>query len=168
MAVAPSNTVDHHALLLDQSPHLFLLPLGAADGERRRTERLRRRHLGPVLLLPGLQRTRRLDAHFERRRCCGRVSGNRHEEGRSLTSTSTATKSARCTESQITVPYKTDSRDGREEIHRLSHAPRAHRSRGQREMGDHPPDAGAHQGAEAILLCAPRRRTTNRTGRPWS
>ena len=47
----------------DQSAHLFLLPLRVADGERRRTECLRRRDLGPVLHLSGIQRPRRLDAH---------------------------------------------------------------------------------------------------------
>ena len=52
---------------------------------------------------------------------------------------------------QITVPYQTGDGDGREEIHRLPHASRAHRSRGQRQVGQHPPDAGADEGADAIL-----------------
>ena len=69
IAIAPSNTAGHHALLLI-NPHTSfffrselqmvsdegLNAYGAVD-------------LGPVLHLPGLQRTRRLDAHLERRGC---------------------------------------------------------------------------------------------------
>ena len=50
-------------LVADQSPHVLLLPLGVADGERRGAECLWRRNLGPVLHLPGIQRTHRLDAY---------------------------------------------------------------------------------------------------------
>ncbi len=53
----------------DQSAHLVLLPVRVADGERRGAECLRRRDLGPVLHLPGIQRTHRLDAHLQRRGC---------------------------------------------------------------------------------------------------
>ena len=42
-------------------------------------------------------------------------------------------------------------RDGRKEIHRLPHPSRTRHPRGQRQVGQHPPDAGAGQGAEAIL-----------------
>ena len=69
----------------DQSAHVLLLPLRTADGERRGAECLWRRHLGAVLHLPGLQRTHRLDAHLERRRCGGRVPGNgRQKKGDQL------------------------------------------------------------------------------------
>ena len=54
---------------VDQSAYLVLLPLRTADGQRARIERLRRRHLGPVLRLPGIQLAQRLDAHLIRRRC---------------------------------------------------------------------------------------------------
>ena len=71
MAIAPSNTAGHHALLLI-NPHTSfffrselqmvsdegLNAYGAVD-------------VGPVLHLPGLQRPRRLDAHFERSGCGG-------------------------------------------------------------------------------------------------
>ncbi len=53
----------------DQSAYFVLLPVRTADGERGGTECLWRSDVGPVLHLPGLQRTRRMDAHDERRRC---------------------------------------------------------------------------------------------------
>ena len=70
-AVAPSNTVAHHALLLI-NPHTSfffrselqmvsdegLNAYGAVD-------------VGTVFHLSGIQRTRRLDAHVERRGCSG-------------------------------------------------------------------------------------------------
>ena len=77
MAIAPVEHAAGHALLLDQSAHLVLLPRRAADGQRRRAERLRRGDLGAVLHLPGLQRSRRLDAHVERRRQHRRVRSRR-------------------------------------------------------------------------------------------
>ena len=58
----------HHALLLI-NPHtsfFFRSELQMASDEG--LERLRRRHLGAVLHLPGLQRAHRLDAHLKRRR----------------------------------------------------------------------------------------------------
>ncbi len=55
IALAPSNTGQHHALLLIQPTHLLLLSIGIADGERRGPERLRCCYLGPVLHLPGIQ-----------------------------------------------------------------------------------------------------------------
>ena len=72
-AIAPSHTAGRPRAAADQSAHLLLLPLRTADDQRRRAERLRRGHLGPVLHLPGVQRARRLDAHLERRRQRRRV-----------------------------------------------------------------------------------------------
>ena len=124
-----------------QPPHLLLLPLRAADVQRSGAGRLRRRHLGPVLHLPGLQRTRRLDAHLERRRCSRRVPRNRREEGRRLLSTSTETRSARSSPKQITVPYKTDHGMAEKKftVYFSHHGPII-RER-ERQMGQHPPDA---------------------------
>ena len=58
-------------------------------------------------------------------------------------------------------------RHGGKEVHRLPHASRAHRSRGQRQMGGHPADAGALK-ALSKPTCAPRRGTTRPSARPWS
>ena len=41
--------------------------------------------------------------------------------------------------------------DGGEEVHRLPHASRARDSRSERQMGEHPVDAGAGEGADAIV-----------------
>ena len=79
----------------DQSAHVVLLPVRIADGERRRAERVRRRDLGPVLHLPGLQRSRRLDAHVERRGRGRRVSGNGERRRAIASSTSTGMRSVR-------------------------------------------------------------------------
>ena len=76
IAIAPSNTASGNAFAADQPAHLILLPLRAADNQRRGAERLRRRYLGAVLYLSGLQRTARVDAHLERRGCGGRVPRN--------------------------------------------------------------------------------------------
>ena len=113
----------------DQSAHVVLLPLRAADGERRGAERLRRVDVGTVLHLPGLQRhagwmhtssgVDDIDEYLE----------TVDEEGRQATSTSTATRSARSIATKITVPYKTASGHGEEGVHRLPHAPRADRPR---------------------------------------
>ena len=62
---------EHHAktcLAADQSAYIVLLPLRAADGQRRRARRLWSGHLGPVLCLPGIQPAGRVDAHLQRRR----------------------------------------------------------------------------------------------------
>ena len=71
MAIAPSNTAGPPRPAADQSAHIFLFPLRTANGERRRAERLRRRDLGPIFHLSGIQRSRRLDAHLQRRGCRG-------------------------------------------------------------------------------------------------
>ena len=81
-AIAPANTVERPRAAADQSAHLVLLPLRAADDERRGAQRLRRGDLGPVLHLPGLQRPARLDAHLDRRRRGRRVRRDRRAEGR--------------------------------------------------------------------------------------
>ena len=82
VAIAPSNTTGGHSLLLDQPPHVVLLPRRGADGQRRGAECVRRADVGTVLHLSGLQRSRRLDAYVER---CGqhrRVRRDDREEGR--------------------------------------------------------------------------------------
>ena len=58
-------------------------------------ERLRRRDVGPVLRLPGLQRARRLDAHVERRRQHRRVPRDGHARRAAASTTGTAAKSGR-------------------------------------------------------------------------
>jgi acyl-homoserine lactone acylase PvdQ len=49
-----------------QPAHVVLLPLGSAGHERSGPQRVRCRHVGPVLRVSGLQRSTRLDAHVER------------------------------------------------------------------------------------------------------
>ncbi len=71
MAIAPVEHVRAPRPAADQSTHVVLLPIGVADGERARAECVRRRDVGPVLHLPGVQRAHRLDAHVERRGCSG-------------------------------------------------------------------------------------------------
>ena len=61
----------------DQSAHLVLLPLRAADDERRGAQRLWRGDVGPVLHLPGIQRPAGLDAHLDRRGCDRRIRSRR-------------------------------------------------------------------------------------------
>jgi acyl-homoserine lactone acylase PvdQ len=64
-----------------QPPHVVLLQGRGADGQRGRPQRLRRPYLGPVLHLPGLQRSDGMDAHVERRGQHRRVSGDGRSEG---------------------------------------------------------------------------------------
>ncbi len=68
----------------------------------------------------------------------------------------------------ITVPYKTDQRHGGEEVHRLSHAARADRPRGQRQVGGLPADGGAHQGAGAVVPAHQGEGLQVVPGRRWS
>ena len=167
MAVAPSNTAAHHALLLI-NPHtsfFFRVELQMSSDEG--LERLRRGDLGPVLRLSGIQRARRLDAHLERRGCGRRISGNGDARRATASSTNTATKSARDRDADHRA-LQDRSRHGGEEIHGLPHASRAGGSRTERQVGQLPDHAGADQGAGAILLRAPRRRITNRIGRRWN
>ena len=72
------------------------------------------------------------------------------------------------TAKQITVPYKTDHGMAEKKftVYRTHHGPVIREA--ERQMGEHPADAGADQGAGAILHCAPKRRITSRTGRRWS
>ena len=82
MAIAPSNTADHHALLLI-NPHTsfyFRAELQMTSDEG--LECIWRIHVGTILRLSGIQQARRLDAHDERRRRGGRVRGDHREEGR--------------------------------------------------------------------------------------
>ena len=75
-------------------------------------------------------------------------------------------------------------RHGGKEIHRLPHASRADRPRAERQVGEHPPDAGAGEGADAVLHahqgeglqgvprrpwnCTPTRRTTPSSPMPMA
>ena len=68
IAIAPSNTLQHHALLLINPAHIVFLPLRVADGQRRRAGCVWSGHLGAVLHLPGIQPAPRVDAYLERRR----------------------------------------------------------------------------------------------------
>jgi acyl-homoserine-lactone acylase len=89
----------------DQSAHLLLLPLGTADGERRRAERLWRRDLGPVFLYQGFNERAgwmHTRAAWTRSTSIWKPSPRRA----TTTVTSTATRSA-ADGSEITVPYKT-------------------------------------------------------------
>ncbi len=81
-AIAPSNTAGRPRPAADQSPHLVLLPLRGAGGQRRRAERLWRGHLGPVLRLSGLQPACGLDAHLQRRGRGRRVRRDHRAQGR--------------------------------------------------------------------------------------
>ncbi len=55
------------------------------------------------------------------------------------------------TRQTITVPYKTAAGTGEEGLHRLSHPPRPDRARGGRQVDRRAPDAGAAQGADAVV-----------------
>ena len=92
IAIAPAPRSESPRAALDQPPHLVLLPLRAADGQRGRAQRVRRRDVGPVLHLSGIQRQRGLDAHLERR--------GQHRRVRE-----TSPRYSR----DITVPFKTDT-----------------------------------------------------------
>ena len=78
---------DRQITAAHQPAHLVLLSRRGADGQRRGTERVRRHHVGSVLHLSGVQRSRRLDAHLERRRQHRRVPRNRRAEGRRVSIT---------------------------------------------------------------------------------
>ena len=52
----------------------------------------------------------------------------------------------------ITVPYKTATRHGPEDVHGLQHASRSHRARTERQVGRLRDDERAGQGAHAVLL----------------
>ena len=69
---------------------------------------------------------------------------------------------------QISCAVHDRAWDGRKEIHRLSHPARAGDRRAGRQMGDRPPDAGARESADRSLTRAPRLRTTTRSGRRWT
>ncbi len=101
--------VNHHALLLINPHTSFFFRSEAADDERRRAQRVRRRDVGAVLHLPGLQPARRLDAHVERRRRGRRIPRDGHEEGRRLRLQARRRGAARRLRRKITVPYKTAS-----------------------------------------------------------
>ena len=95
IAIAPVADPRRPCAAADQSAHQLLLPLRAADDERRGAERLWRGDLGPVLHLPGLQRARRLDAHLERRRFGRRVRRDDRHAGATAVATATAAAAAR-------------------------------------------------------------------------
>ena len=106
--------------------------------------------VGPVLHLSGLQRTRRLDAHLERRRQHRRVPRDRRQEGRQPV-LQVRHRRAADHDQQDRRAVQDRQRHGAEGVHRLSHAPRADRACGRRQVGERPPDAGAAEGAHAVL-----------------
>ena len=69
IAIAPSNTANHHALLLINPHTSFFFRSELQMSSDQGTGCLRSSDLGAVLHLPGLQRARRLDAHLKRRGC---------------------------------------------------------------------------------------------------
>ena len=108
--------------------------------------------LGTVLHLPGLQRPRRLDAHLERRRQRRRVRSRPSCSKGDGSSTGTAARSGPSPRSAIAVPYRTDGGHGREGVHRLPHASRPIVREADGKWVSDPPDAGAGEGAEAVVL----------------
>ncbi len=133
-----------------QPPHVVLLPLRAADDERRGAERVRRGHVGPVLRLPGLQRARGLDAHVERRGQHRRVPGDGHEEGRHLLLPLRRGGEARHDPDDHGA-LQDGHRHGRQDLHRLLHPARPGRPLRGRQVDHRPSDAGAPEGAHAVL-----------------
>jgi hypothetical protein len=81
IAIAPSDSMDGHALLLINPHTTFFFRSELQVDERRRPECLWRGDLGTVLRLSGIQRACRLDAHVDRRGQCRRVCG-RHRRRR--------------------------------------------------------------------------------------
>ena len=53
---------------------------------------------------------------------------------------------------QVTVPYTNRPRHGRKGVHRLLQPPRTDHPRAKWQVGQYPPDAGANQGADSVLL----------------
>ena len=106
MAIAPSNTANHHALLLINPHTSFFFRSELQMASDQGLERLRSCHLGTVLHLPGLQRTRRLDAHLKWRRRRRRISRNRREKGRHLLLQIRKTKSVRSPSSRSQFPTR--------------------------------------------------------------
>ena len=135
---------------LHQPAHVVLLPRGSPGHQRRRAERLRRAHLGPVLHLPGLQRAARLDAHLERRRQHRRVRAGHDQEGR-CPGLHRRRRGAAGADQDDHRALQDGDRHGREDLHRLPHAPRPGGAGGERQDDRRPPDGRAAQGADPVL-----------------
>ena len=88
------------------------------------------------------------------------------EEGRQATSTSTATKSGRSTSTTITVPYKTDSRHGaRRSSPSTARITVRSSARPNGKWVSVRADAGAGEGADAVVHAHQGEATTSRSGR---
>ena len=107
--------------------------------------------MGPVLRLSGFQRSRRLDAHVERRRCDRRVSRDRREEGQSLLLSLWLRRSAHDRGNDHRA-VQNRRRDGAQNIHHLSHTSWPDRATRRGQVGEHPVDAGPSPRADAVLL----------------
>ena len=134
-AIAPANTVEPPRALAHQPAHLVLLPLRAADDERRGAQRLRRGDVGPVLPLSGIQRAARLDAYARPaptrwtntpRPSSGKAGGCFYRYGG---------EERPVVAGRITVPYRTAGGHGDADVHGLPDAPRADRARGGAASG---------------------------------
>ena len=151
MAVAPSNTAAHHALLLI-NPHTSfffrselqmvsdegLNAYGAVD-------------LGPVLHLPGIQRARRLDAHHRAAWMRSTSISKRSSKKGDRFFYKYGSEERPFEASEITVPYKTEHGMAEKKftVYRTHHGPVVREANGK--WVSYPDDAGADQGAEAIL-----------------
>ncbi len=120
-----------------QSTHVVLLPRGAAGSERRGAQCLRRSHLGPILRVPGLQRPRWVDAHLQRRRRRGPLSGNRGEEGQPALLPLRRRRSAH-DEPYDHDPVQDAHGNGLQGIHRVSDAARSDHREVWRQVDEHP------------------------------
>ena len=108
--------------------------------------------MGPVLHLPGLQRPRRLDAHVEQRRRHRRVRRDDRRRRATATSTATAPRSARSRRQAISVPVQDRRRAWRRRTSPSTARTTARScAQAERQVGRRPPDAGAAEGADAVV-----------------
>ena len=152
IAIAPSNTDGAARAAADQSAHVVLLPRRSADDERRRAERLRRADLGPVLHLPGLQRPAgwmhtssgvdNIDEYLET--VTKKGDGYFYKYGTEERPVVDAARS----------PCRTRRRRGMAQkeftVYRTHHGPIVREA--ERQVGRVRADAGAAQGADAVVL----------------
>src|SRR5271166_281554 len=146
----------------DQPPHLLLLPLRTADGERRGSRCLWRGHLGPVLHLSGLQPAYRLHAYLDRRRQRRRVCRDGDAGRRPLVLQIWPGRTAPDGEGNHRALSRRRWPYGLAQLHHLCESSRPDRARGRRQMdrdsADEHAAAGAgtelptHQGRRLCLL----------------
>ncbi len=94
--IAPSNTVDKHALLLINPHTSFFFRSEYQMVSEEGLNVYGASTWGQFFIYQGFNDRDRVDAHLERRRQHRRVRGDDRPEGREGCSTSTATKSGRC------------------------------------------------------------------------